>query len=220
MRRRLGALTGLLLTAGLTTVPPPATGIAADEGPPQGTVAPAGLAVTVAGEGVETWPAYDAALGRFAIDTSEATAGQVQVTVSAKDPAAQVALNGAEALLVAGPSRASSTPPTGSPHPGRRSTAPPASYAGIESERYLLTGRPGGRDWSVRYLHRGRDITRRLVAGRLTPRLEQGESWAFRIVVRRTARVLDGGERLTWVRARSRTDTEGRDRISVVSRAR
>lgn len=119
-------------------------------------------------------------------------------------------------------------PQQGVVHAGDRFAAPGLTVdyaarvvnAGIESERYVLTGRPGGRDWSVRYLHRGRDITRQLVAGRLTPRLEQGESWEFRIVVRRTARVLDGGERLTWVRARSRTDTQGRDRISVVSRAR
>jgi hypothetical protein len=50
--------------------------------------------VTVTGTGVTTFPAYDAAIDRFAIRTSTSSTGTVQVTASSADPAATVRLNG------------------------------------------------------------------------------------------------------------------------------
>lgn len=92
--------------------------------------------------------------------------------------------------------------------------------AGYEGEAYRMTARPGAGGWSVRYVRGHRDITDRLVDGLLTPRLNPGRSWSFRIVVRRTARVADGEERLTWIRARSVMDPARLDRVAVMSRAR
>lgn len=92
--------------------------------------------------------------------------------------------------------------------------------AGFEGERYQMSGRRGADGWSVRYRRRGRDITRQLVDGRLSPRLNPGQSWSFTVVVRRTARVADGAERLVTVRARSTMNRDRRDRIALALRAR
>jgi len=92
--------------------------------------------------------------------------------------------------------------------------------AGFEGERYRMTARRGGKGWSVRYFRGRHDITRQLVGGMSSPRLNPGQSWSFRIVVRRTTQVADGKTRLTWVRARSPMNPTRRDRIAVKSRAR
>ena len=92
--------------------------------------------------------------------------------------------------------------------------------AGYEGERYRLTGRPSGGGWSVRYRHRGRDVTRELGEGELPPRLTPRQSWTFRVVVRRTAQAVDGTERLHWVRARSAVDGTRHDRIAMKLLAR
>jgi len=91
--------------------------------------------------------------------------------------------------------------------------------AGYEGERYRLTARPSGGGWSVRYRKAGRDVTRALINGRLAPRLTPGQSWAFTVVVRRTAQVAAGTERLQWVRARSAVDGTRHDRIALELRA-
>ena len=92
--------------------------------------------------------------------------------------------------------------------------------AGYEGERYRIRARPGAAGWSVRYLRGRRDITDQLVDGLLTPRLNPDQSWSFRVVVRRTTRAADGGERLTWLRARSVMNPTRLDRVAVVARAR
>ncbi len=50
--------------------------------------------VTVAGAGVDTFPAYDEAIDRFGIRTTTLTNGAVQITAASSDPAAQVRLDG------------------------------------------------------------------------------------------------------------------------------
>lgn len=92
--------------------------------------------------------------------------------------------------------------------------------AGYEGERFRMWARPGADGWSVRYLHGRRDLTDQLVDGLLTPRLNPDQSWSIRVVVRRTAGVADGEERLTWIRARSATNPTRRDQVAVLSRAR
>lgn len=105
--------------------------------------------------------------------------------------------------------------------PGQRVSHPVRVVnAGLEGEAFRLQARRGGEGWSVRYLRGGRDLTRALVAGTLTPRLTPGGSWGFRVVVRRTSRVADGAERTTWVRARSTQDRSRTDGVAVESRAR
>lgn len=58
--------------------------------------APAAVTVTVTGAGIETWPAYDASLGRFAIDTGPGTDGVVEVTITTDDPPATARVDGAD----------------------------------------------------------------------------------------------------------------------------
>lgn len=105
--------------------------------------------------------------------------------------------------------------------PGQRVTYRARVHnAGFEGERFRMTARRGGKGWSVRYFSGRHDITRQLVGGMSSPRLNPGQSWSFRVVVRRTAQVADGENRLTWVRARSPMNPTRRDRIAVESRPR
>jgi hypothetical protein len=69
------------------------------------------------------------------------------------------------------------------------------------SNRYLpyavpLRGRKGNEAFSVRYFHRGKEITGRMVSGRMTtPELDTGERWTFRIELRRTRHAAAGDHR-------------------------
>ncbi|MCW2793050.1 MAG: hypothetical protein JWO76_2148 [Nocardioides sp.] len=86
MPRHLRTVLGLLLTTtalqlGLATTP----SVAADQ-PTH--------SVTVTGTGVSTYPAFDPAVDRYAVRTTEATGGSVTVTASTTDPDGIVTVDG------------------------------------------------------------------------------------------------------------------------------
>lgn len=84
-------LLGTALCLGLTVLPvaavPLALGAVAAADPPTRSVA-------VTGTGVTTWPAYDGAIGRFAIDTTSATGGTVSVVPDTTDTAGTALVDG------------------------------------------------------------------------------------------------------------------------------
>ncbi len=80
-------LAAVVATALLASLATPASGTAgAEPGPIR--------SVGVTGSGVATYPAYDAALDRFAIRTDSSTGGSVTVHATTSDPAGTVTVNG------------------------------------------------------------------------------------------------------------------------------
>lgn len=61
---------------------------------PVASADPPTRAVSIAGTGIGTYPAFDPDIHRYAITTTADTAGQVQVTATSSDPGATLAVNG------------------------------------------------------------------------------------------------------------------------------
>lgn len=80
--------TGCLLAAPLIAVPAQAAPIAtrADEAPVH--------TLSVSGDGVAAYPAYDPSVERYGVTTTDATGGTLTVTASTTDPAGQVYVDG------------------------------------------------------------------------------------------------------------------------------
>lgn len=85
MTRRASTLLLLVLTLGSLTITVPGTARAA-AGPVH--------TLEVSGEGVASYPAFDAAVQRYAVTTTSATAGTVTVTATTDDPAGTVLIDG------------------------------------------------------------------------------------------------------------------------------
>jgi hypothetical protein len=91
---------------------------------------------------------------------------------------------------------------------------------GNVTDRFAVTGSARSRAFAVRYLHAGRDVTRKVVAGTLrTPALTPGSSVTVKVRVTRTPSARRGARHRMVVRAGSVFDGTT-DRVAVVARAR
>jgi hypothetical protein len=79
---------------GLLLAPSVAVGQAPTWSARTGTAAAPTHTVTVAGAGVATYPPFDPAIARYAVTTTEATAGTLTVTASTSDPSGKVYVDG------------------------------------------------------------------------------------------------------------------------------
>ncbi|MFN8168924.1 MAG: arylsulfotransferase family protein [Candidatus Nanopelagicales bacterium] len=88
-RRTPALLTAAVLVLGVALVP--ATSATAAQAP---AAAPPVHSVAVSGAGVGSYPAFDPAIERYAVTTTDATAGTVTVTATTSDPAGAVYVDG------------------------------------------------------------------------------------------------------------------------------
>jgi len=94
--RGRAALVGLVAGVALAVaaLPPSAASAAADADP---ALSSSALIVLVTGTEASTYPAFDPTVSRYAITTTEETAGTIEVAVATEDPAAVVSVDGAPA---------------------------------------------------------------------------------------------------------------------------
>lgn len=87
---------------------------------------------------------------------------------------------------------------------------------GTLSDRVQVRGTSSTRAWRARWFHGSTDVTRQVVSGSLrTPRLEPGQRYSLRVVVRRTRAAGAGAHRTFTVTAVSAGNQARTDRAAV-----
>lgn len=90
---------------------------------------------------------------------------------------------------------------------------------GTLPDRVGVRGTASTRAWRARWFHGSTDVTRLVVSGSLrTPRLEPGQRYSLRLVVRRTRVAAAGARRTFTVTALSQGNASRSDQASVVVR--
>jgi hypothetical protein len=91
---------------------------------------------------------------------------------------------------------------------------------GAGSDRFRLIGAAGTPAFPISYFHGTTDVTARVVAGTLrTPMLARGDSYAMRIVVKRSTRASVGSQRVARLQAVSVNLSGRHDVVAAIIRA-
>ena len=91
---------------------------------------------------------------------------------------------------------------------------------GVGTERFRVKGHARNADFKVRYVHRGRNVTRKVTAGTWrTPAIAAGEKTTRKVRITRTKRADRGDMRRFVVRTSSAADGS-LDKVAVIAKAR